>query len=51
MVGHDDECIQCQFLPDSGGFEPLFPRNLAAIIFVHVIFDHTAEDALFAEHT
>jgi len=51
MVGHDDECIQCKSLPDLGGFEPLFPRNLAAIIFVHVIFDHTAEDALFVERT
>jgi hypothetical protein len=45
MVGHDNEGIQCKFLPDLGGFEPLFPRKLAAIIFVHVVFDHTAEDA------
>jgi hypothetical protein len=49
MVGHHDKCIQRKFLPDLGGFEPLFPRNLAAIIFVHVVFDHTAEDALFVE--
>jgi hypothetical protein len=49
MVGHDDECIQCKILPDLGGFEPLFPRNPAAIIFIHVVSDHTAEDAPFVE--
>jgi hypothetical protein len=45
MVGHDNKGIQCKFLPDLGGFEPLFPRKLAAIIFIHAVFDHTAEDA------
>jgi hypothetical protein len=49
MVGHDNEGIQSKFLPDLGGFEPLFPRKLAAIIFIHAVFDHTAEDALSVE--
>ena len=49
VVGHDNEFIQCKFAPDLDGFEPLFPRQLATVIFIHAVFDHTAEDASFVE--
>ena len=49
MIGHDDECVQFKLLPDLGRFEPLLPHNFAALIFLHLVTDNPAKDALFPE--
>jgi hypothetical protein len=49
MVGHDDECVQFKFLSRLGGFEPLFPHNSAALIFLHLVINDPTKYTLFPE--
>jgi hypothetical protein len=49
MIGHDDEFVQFEFLADLGGFEPLFPNDFAALVFVHMVIDDPAKDALLPQ--
>jgi hypothetical protein len=49
MIRHDSECIQLKLPSDTAGFEPLFPHNLAALIFVHLVINDPAKYTLFPE--
>ena len=49
VIRHDDECVQIEILPNLGGFKPLLPHNFAAVIFLHLVVDDLAENALFPE--
>jgi hypothetical protein len=49
MIRHDSECIQLKLPSHTAGFEPLFPHNLAALIFLHLVINDPAKYALFPE--
>jgi hypothetical protein len=49
VIRHDSECIQLKLLSHTARFEPLFPHNLAALIFLHLVINDPPKYALFPE--